>query len=252
MPSQAGDNKHYELVNPKTKELEYLPRVTSIIGRTLSKPYLVKWAENFARDAVFFAFQELTPIERLEILEDVDDFHQWFKDQGLTTDNYTKKRAGEGKEAHATLEKLGGYDAVDAMKLAHDILDHEENWGGYEVAIARWWIATEPKVLHSEALLVSWRHRYAGTVDLIWQDKDDNVVITDFKSRRADLGMYESDDIQTGAYEIAYKEVRHQTHPMRRTVPLVHPDGTYHEEDAKLPADAFLDLRSLYRKMTGE
>jgi hypothetical protein len=255
MPSQAGDAKHYELVNPVTKEVELLPRVTSIIGRTLNKPHLITWAENFARDAIFFAFKELTPVQRLEVLEDVDDFHQWLKDQGLTVRDYTKVRQTEGKEAHATLEALGEADEVDALRMAQRILGDPDSYTGYEYASARWWMDTKPKVLMSEALLVSWKHRYAGTVDLIWQDERGNHIITDLKSRRADLGMYESDDIQTGAYSIAYKEMDGlvwKASNIRRTVLLVHPDGTYKHADTKLDEEAFLDLRSLYRKMTGE
>jgi hypothetical protein len=99
--------------------------------------------------------------------------------------------------------------------------------------------------------LRSLQHGFAGTVDLVYIDKDGKLVICDLKSRETGKGKYESDDIQTGAYALAWNETE-TVQVDYRTVLLVHEDGTFEEIPCWIDADVFLMLLSVYKSMRPE
>ncbi len=266
MPRKAGSGANYSWVLLDKSTGKYdpsstidLPSVTTIIGAVLNKPFLVQWAYAHTRDVISGAVSEMNqsslykPTEMIEMLGDAEELEEFLKANKLRPNDIKDIRGDEGTEAHKALETLAGIaldeGSDDALQAAESLLAHPQSTG-YERATADWWLQRKPEVIASEMVLHSLRHRFSGTVDLIWNyhlgDRlEPLLTVTDLKSRRKDLGMYDSDDVQTGAYGVCYTEMTGWSVD-RRTVLLVHDDGTWKEEEARLPAEAFLHLRELY------
>jgi hypothetical protein len=187
--------------------------------------------------------------EFCNMLTDADDLEDYLKENRLRPDDVKYEAADRGTEAHAVLEDLAelflrGGEAV-AQKKAAKILSTEKS-SPYAKGVAGWWLDTNPHVEASEEVLISLKHEFAGTCDLIWWDWEGNLVCTDLKSRKAGSAIYESDDVQTAAYEIAWNE-RNDKNIDRRTVLLTMDDGTFKEGPATIDPQVFLDLLAVYR-----
>jgi hypothetical protein len=283
MAGPAGNSDYYTLYaydhskNRVDKSVEIqLVRVTSVIKDTLAKGQLVDWAYRHTRDVVSGLVSTLIDggvdvSEITDLLTDADWLEEYLKENQLRPDDI-KEEAGElGTEKHALLEKLGklalgNYEDED-MAYARSVLDKTED--GHEYAIAEWWVRNDPLVVASEKTLVSMKHGFAGTVDLVWVTGEEpgRLTITDLKNRKADrlcgvnhkteaaalrchVGTpYESDFIQVGAYDIAWREGQPHMPPDRRTVLVAKADGSYVEEESEYDSSIFLDLLSVWKKM---
>lgn len=266
MPSAAGDTDYYTFVLRDATTGEYhedvvinLDRVTNVIG-VLNKPFLVTWAHNFTRDAISGLVQVILEIddlaERAQALSDLLDtlsdheiLEEYLKENRLRPTDHTADRADEGTEAHEFLERLATLSMVSrprAMAMAAKAAE-DDSRGGFIQAIGRWWKKTDPEVVASEVRLISLRLGVAGTCDLVWRDKEGKLWLTDLKSRKADGTVYESDRIQTGAYEIMWNE-SHEDKIEGRSVLLAKADGKYLNSTVTNDPTMFLDLLAVYRK----
>lgn len=237
-----------------------LPSVTTIIGATLAKPFLVQWAYGHTRDvivglATMIREGTLEVEDFLDTFDDEQDAKDWFKENRLTPDDVKFDAAERGTAAHDFLEHLAKTFQKAGTGAAHELATKQwhKPWtpdtdGAYLHAVAGWWMARQPVVEETETVLYSLKHGYAGTVDLIWWDDKGQLLCTDLKSRRAGLGIYDSDDIQTGAYAIAYNEF-HDKHIDERSVLLVHDDGSFTEEESTIDSGTFLVVLSLYKAL---
>jgi hypothetical protein len=270
MPRVAGDKPYYTFVlrNENTGRYHHnvsikLPSVTTVIGATLAKPALVRWAYGSTRDAISGLVSVLVSNiqeadradaipELLDMLTDADWLEETLKDNQLRPDDI-KDIAGErGNVAHAWLEELckvylddqHGPEIADQAALAVP----SDSW---HTGVSRWWRQAQPTVLESETVLYSLRHGFAGSVDLVWIDAEGNLVITDLKSRGPERGVYESDHVQAGAYKIAYEEMS-GTKVDRTSVLVVREDGSFEEESTTLPPTTFLHLLDVFKNLKGD
>jgi hypothetical protein len=277
---KAGDDATYEwaLIDKSTGKvnraitLEF-PSVTTIIGRILAKPQLMAWLGREGTELLSSAMSVIgngsmdRKPEDILFLPDEDGFSmwdylcdadtalEWLKDNGITSKESMKLASERGKKAHSFFESVsdayidGEHDdgAGEGSARATEMLARHRVGTPYEQAIKDWWTASNPKVVESETVLVSKRHDFMGTCDLIWLDQG-VLTVTDLKTRRAGLGSYDSDHIQTGAYAIAYEEMT-GLRIARRTILLAQDDGTYREDESWVDPSVFLNLRAVYRAL---
>ena len=269
MGRAAGDGSHYTWVLRDLSSGKYdqsstisLPSVTTIIGRVLAKPALIPWTYRETRDAISGLVHllmidanngEYTEHDVLELLADADELEAYLKENKLRPEDQKTAAQNRGKAAHSMLEELGllalENDDAAADALAQRILE-KTTYTQFDKATASWWVDREPRVVASEHRLLSLTHRYAGSTDLIWRDRDDALVLTDLKSRRAGQPAWESDHIQVGGYSIAWEEMGNP--PIdRETVLVVREDGTWDEYESTVDnRGVFLSLLDVYAKLT--
>jgi hypothetical protein len=240
----------------KTGTEIHLPSVTTVIGKTLAKPMLVDWAYRQTRDVFVGLAGQLEEgvldiHDYLETFSDEADAEAWMAENKLRPRDVASDSAEEGTEAHSFLEYLADLSLKDyekANEQASSML-RAPRAEPKKKAVAEWWLERQPAVLQSEATLYSLRNGFAGTVDLVYIDGAGKVVLMDLKTRRVGLPVYESDDVQTGAYEIAYLEMNPGARVDYRTVLLAYDDGTWYEGVANIDARTFLMLLSVYRNL---
>lgn len=138
-----------------------------------------------------------------------------------------------GKAIHKALETINQDESI-LVDMPADILPFCE---GY----MRWYEKYEPNVVAREMYLVSERHKYAGTADLICLI-DEVLWIVDFKtgSKSIDHGL------QLAAYRQAYKEM---TGHKARTACLYLTDKTkrgWSWKEYKEPVGVFLAAKKLF------
>lgn len=262
MGRAAGSGTHYEFTLRNNSTGRYdrsrtiaLPSVTTIIKQTLAAPALIAWTYRETRDIIASALSMVQDVASdedgmsiMDIFTDADVLEEFLKENKLRPDDQVEAGGDLGTEGHDFMEQLAkAYLEVDedaARRIAELIvLSHEQ---GHKLAIAKWWLERNPMVLASEAMVFSLRHGYAGTLDLVWKNSDGEVVLTDLKNRKEGRGAYESDDIQTGAYKIAWQEMFGEVVNMR-TVLVARADGTWVEEASTIDETVFLHLLEVWK-----
>lgn len=264
MPRAAGDTGGYEfrLYNKangryQTEIKIELVSVTTVIKATLVAPGLVHWAHNVTRDNIaglVCVLQEsgLDPREILDLLSDSDWTKEYLTENRLMPMDVRDDAGDRGDSAHAFLDQLAQLSLREDEEAADTLAKRTLDLGradGFKRATAQWWIDCQPVVLGGEDFVYSLKHGFAGTYDLLWNQAG-VVTLTDLKTRRDDLKAYESDHIQTGAYDIA-REERTGRFVDRRTALIVHENGKYDEAEADIDRSAFLDLLHCYDKIRG-
>jgi len=269
MGRAAGSGSNYEFVlfNKSTNKYDKdhtieLISVTSVIGATLIKQGLTWWAYYQTVESVAalvtalkdHVWEEDEDIDLMGVLTDPGSLDELIAANRMRPDDVKEDAGDRGHAEHATLEALANAalagDAGDGDIMAEKIRDSDRSTG-WAKATADWWLTKRPEVVSSETFVKSLKHGFCGTFDLLYRDADGALVLTDLKSRGAGKGIYESDHIQTGGYEIAYEEET-GTFVDYRTVLVVREDGSWIEQVADIERDAFLDLLSLYNKMKGK
>lgn len=139
----------------------------------------------------------------------------------------------KGKVIHKALETINQDESL-MIDLDPAVLPYCE---GY----MRWYEKFEPDVIAREEYLVSHRHKYAGTADLICTI-DGQLWIVDFKtgSKSIDHGL------QLAAYRQAYKEMTGKT---AKTACLYLTDKTkrgWSWKEYKEPVNTFLAAKKLF------
>lgn len=266
--SAAGNDKFYtfELLDVTTGKHDAsaqirLDRVTTVLD-VLAKPYLTGWAAKFQRELISVGVAEAlslgnSPTEVLDTLSDEDALHEWVLDSRLTPKDHTDDRSEEGTEAHAVLERLCTLHPVAPAKAYDEALELVKQ-GGYVGAVGRFYIEQmfdKAYILASEAKLFSLSLGVAGTVDLIAYRETNNtpgsvVRCTDLKTRKQGaMPYYDSDDYQTGAYQLLWNEDATRPPVQERSVLVAFPDGKYKETLVGSDPAIFLDCLALYRRL---
>jgi len=152
-----------------------VPSVTTIIGGQLgwNKRVLMAWQKRMA-------------------------------EQGEDPDKIRDKSADIGTLAHYMVEQyllereveLGEYSEND-IEMAYNALD----------AFKLWWKDADLEFESAELRLVSEKHRYGGTIDMVSRDKEGNMVLIDFKTSN---GIYAEHIIQVAAYGELFEEMREE------------------------------------------
>lgn len=236
--SIAGDAKVYRWVPITHKGIVLdeptieLDRVTSITGM-LAKDALLNWYFD-------------TTVQGVEILLDyVKDLRsirgnveEALEINRLRPVDVRDERAAEGTDAHEYLQALA------TTGNAKTLLPNP-----YHQAVQAFWDSEQLDVVASEQILLSLKHRYAGTCDLVVHLGQVPRVIVDLKTRGAPYA-YASDHFQLAAYRTAWNEM----HPDAPCSPvsyvlLAHDDGTWNLIESALPESAWLALVEVYRSL---
>jgi hypothetical protein len=265
MPRAAGTGTNYNFVLFNASSGRYdrdvsiaLPSVTTIIGEVLAKPFLLPWYYRTTRDYIagvvsVLAESEATDAEIVDTLSDGDMLEEYLADNRLRPMDTRDDAALVGTEHHEFLEHLAeafNQDEEAAQRVAQRMLNND-NAQGHARAIAGWWLDTNPKVVESESVLYSLQHKFAGSCDLIWEDDKGRLVLMDLKNRKEGGGVYDSDRIQVGGYEVAWNEMHHGQTIDVTSILIARADGTWVYEEVTTPSDTFLHLREVYRILKG-
>lgn len=259
-----------------------LPSVTSIIHNTYAAPALQGWNYRQTRDSIAGAISELSSgfdgtdeslgnsafrdmIE--EVFGDGDNLDLFLKENRLRPEDISKEAMKRGSEEHEYLAGLGDAYKTEgpeaAVALAEKLLSNTSSspWGR---AIADWWLTRTPRVVASEHTVFALEPHggYAGSLDLVYDTWDDlkmayeplqrpERVLCDLKTRKAGADRYTSDEIQVGAYQLAWEAQTNQP-IQRRTILVAREDATWDEYTANTPPDTFLHLLAISSLINGK
>ncbi|MGL5911219.1 MAG: hypothetical protein ACRCZP_14545, partial [Phycicoccus sp.] len=161
-----------------------VPGVTTVIGAGLPKPALINWAGNATADYAVDHWDDLSrlkPAARLAKLRKAR-----YED---------RDRAGnQGTAVHAIAEQLARGEEVE---VPDHLAGHAES---YVQFLDEW----QPEPILVEAIVVSHRHGYAGTLDLVARidlGAGDQIAILDLKTSRS--GIFGEVALQLAAYRYA-------------------------------------------------
>ena len=138
-----------------------LPSVTSILATVVAKPGLISWAAKVSAEAATAAMRG-----------------------GATPDI----AVAAGKSAPTAGRDAGGARGTDVHRVAHHLaLDLPAPSVSpaaepYVASLRDWWAQHQPVPIMAEAMVVSQQHRYAGTLDAIWDLAGRRTVLVDLKT----------------------------------------------------------------------
>lgn len=183
---------------------EEVPSVTTILG-VISKPALIKWAENTTKAAVVEAaadlyvdLQRTPPMSRVAYVTSLE--HRLGKARQTQRD--TNKALEIGSQTHALIEwtlqrQLG--QVVGPRPAATS----QAEWAF--MAFEDWAKSVNLRPIFTEQVVWSRTHKYAGTIDLL-ADVDGKRTLIDFKTSK---GIYAEYELQTAAYQHAIETMGH-------------------------------------------
>jgi hypothetical protein len=188
----AGDSTHYTigLLDPKGKPTQYtwaFPSVSTILDHVLAKPALMHW---YFTNTVG-AFSILLQRYGSNLPSDIPTLMSLLKQHGLGP--------YETRDARA---KQGSSDHNDLSRLVSGEIDITSNWG-----LNEWWQGNKKvlRVRANEVPVVSFKHKYAGTVDLVYTyGKNGLLTLGDLKTgATVSVSAY----LQLCAYQLAWNEL---------------------------------------------
>lgn len=174
----------------------------------------------------------------------------FLKAEGFTPWKRRDSAAERGTSVHQFLEELASGREAEAARV-YDEATAEEQF--FMSGVRAWWDNERPDPTHVEVPVVSFQHRFAGTVDLgarRWRGPESDVprlhTLTDLKTSKA---IFEDHFIQICGYDIGFEEnglLFDRLSILRAT-----PDGDYEEvfltEQQRVRyRQAFLGLRAVY------
>jgi hypothetical protein len=180
---------------------EKIPGVTTILGDGLPKPALINWAANTTAEYAVDHWDDLTgmsPSARLKALKDAR-----YADRDAA--------ANRGTEVHKLADHLSRGEEVDVPDA---LRGHVES----AVAFLDEW-NVQPVL--TEAVIVSYRHRYAGTLDVVADLADGRRWLLDYKTSRS--GAYGDTAFQLAAYRNAEF---YRTGPSDPELPMIPVEAT--------------------------
>lgn len=189
---------------------EWVPGVTTILGKGIAKPFLVDWA---AREVARFAADNL---DVLNALEDADARYDLLK---TAHNRHRDKAAVRGTDVHAIAEDLLHGKEVE-------IPDHLE---GYVAGYVRFLDTWQPTPIITERPCASRTNWYAGTADALVTLPTGERLLMDWKTGK---NVYGETALQLAAYRNAefYIDTDDNEHPMPEVdgLAVVHvtPTGT--------------------------
>lgn len=222
--------------NPTGQTWDF-PRVTSIIDDVLAKPRLLGWYYSKTVDGVSGLLDKYGD----KVPHDSASIKSLLRTEGLSPFAQRDKSATKGTTIHAELEHL-----AKTGELATETPE--------TLALLDWWTQrglTPSDVLATERTLVSFTHRYAGTVDLVYRDPESGTItICDLKTGKY---IHWSNFVQGEAYREAWLEERN---PAVNRVSVLHVNTETREEpywgELINPEVTFTDFRmilDIYRRL---
>lgn len=217
MARAAGTSREYEFLLNGDKSLPSikLTSVTTILHDIFgANQWVVNWAANNFKDA--------------------DEMHA-----------YREQRSVEGMAAHAYAE-----DYVERVAKGSPIVAPES---GFDRAFDRFVAEHDPVFTHSETIVYSLRHAYAGTLDLGLLDVGGAVRIVDIKTRGKKIyKAYLTDRLQCRLYAMAAYEMGLIPSPDGPTATLMIKDnGRYTFDDTSETVETAEAVLTLHKLIVG-
>lgn len=177
-----------------------VPGVTTVLNSGCPKPALINWA---ARTTVDYAIDYWDELNDLPISERIKRLNRARSDQN----NAAKLR---GTRVHTLGERVALGETVE---VPDDLVDHVE---AYAAFLDAW----DVQPIVTEAVVVSYRHGYAGTLDLIADMRHPTepgrrcTCLLDLKT--SESGVFRESVLQLAAYRYAthYLDPDGVEHPM--------------------------------------
>lgn len=194
MARLAGSGRNYTLAildsNGNVTEHQYpFPSVTSILDAVVAKPKLMHWYYSQA----ILGMGELIRKYGGKLPADFQSLKQLMGQEKLSPYSKRDSAATRGTDIHKDLELLVKGSKVEPTP---------ENIG-----VLNWWKdkgLSPEDVIACEVPLVSFKHQYAGTVDLIYKDPETGKTrLTDLKTGKY---VHWTHFVQGEAYRQAYEE----------------------------------------------
>jgi len=210
-------NGYYYLDNGDPNGREYVS-VTTVL-QVIAKPALMYWAAKTAAKAAL-------------------------KDPSISEEEASKSIYGAKKKAGIRGSDVHKF--VETYKKGGKVTIRKE-LKPYADAFVSFLGQTDPKIKENEKEIYSDKYKYAGTLDIIMEDKQGKVWIVDIKTTS---GVYPESGLQLVAYKQACEEMGYKID--KTGVLLLKNDGTYsfHETNEKL--DIFLATKKLWEWWKGE
>jgi hypothetical protein len=202
------------------------PSATTIISAVVGKPGLVSWVKRTALETVRRLVGDGVALEA------------------------AIQAAGEAERLRDEAA-LRGSRVHAAVVRALVGQDYAPEWRGWVQAAQAFLAHHNLKPIAAEVVLISRRHAYGGTADLICQADDGSVVLVDWKSGRHPF-MAES-ALQVGAYSLGFFELVGCPVTQGYVVAL-RESGRYEARSVNLhlAQEAFLHCLQLWKALRGE
>lgn len=129
-------------------------------------------------------------------------YYKWLAEHGWDEAESLKKEAGEkGSKIHQIIDKLIDGKTIkmddkfinNSTKLAEELL--VEEWEAI-MSFKLWFDETKPEIVDNE--FITEAKDYAGTVDILYKDKDGKYHLLDIKSSQY---IWKSSELQVSAYK---------------------------------------------------
>lgn len=236
MARAAGNSNNYRLsvLDPKGKpvgEVYEFPSVTTILDAVVAKPRLVHW--YYTQGIKGIAELSRTYGNRLPTSDEAG-LRTLLKEHGLSPYSHKGRAAKKGTSLHDSLEQaLRGGPIPEHAGLRLFLEDHIPD-------------PSPANVLAVETPLVSFQHRYAGTLDLVFVDSDGQTIMADLKTGK---GIHWTHFLQQVAYREAWEE--HGGKKIDKLAVLHVPsDGkTYDLKTFDIPFEVFNACLEIYRAL---
>ena len=206
--------------------------VTTIL-QVIAKPMLIPWAVKMCTEHI------------MSNCEKSDD--KWL---------VSEEELEEAKVAHRKKKEKAGdvgtlvHDAVEDYVKNGSIPELPENVMIMFNEFKSWYDEGNYTLVESEKKLYSEKHFYAGTVDLVIEDKEGKRFVADIKTSG---GVYPEYYAQMGGYHIAYDEMGNE-HPISGYI-IIHIPKTgkkseqYMFHDTDMCKEFFLNALGIYRSL---
>jgi tRNA U55 pseudouridine synthase TruB len=140
------------------------------------------------------------------------------------------------------------HDIVEAYKNIDEVVGLEGPYKGYAQAFKNWLKDFDVKVQENEKTVISDKHGYAGTLDMLAVLNGDTLpTLIDVKTGK---DLYPEVHLQTSAYKQALSEQGIKVQGCSHL--LLMEDGTYKYEQGKDRLEAFLACKKLYEGLNAE
>jgi hypothetical protein len=187
--------------------------VTTVLD-VIAKPALIHWA---AKTSARIALKDPTLSEK-EVASGI--YRQ------------KKKAALKGSDIHKFVEK---YQEGGKTTIRKDLQEYARAFDSFVEDF-------EPKILENEAEVYSDKYEYAGTLDMIIEDRKGNIWLLDVKTGK---GIYPEYGLQLVAYKHAYEEMGNRVD--KTGILHLKEDGTFALHETNEPFNIFLCAIDLWR-----
>lgn len=221
-------NSHRYKISRPGEDLRWVPSVSTILDKSIPKN-LSGWVERLTVKGHIDLRQIRGPV--------IDTYgpDAVLKEMHALGCRYYQERdkaADRGTDVHTAFEQLSDGKVPN-------LRDWPLEQRGYIQGFVKWWLKHEPKVLHSEIVVGSWSHQYAGRMDLL-AEIDGRVGVIDLKTSKA---IRESHHFQTQGYMIAVSESGYAV-PEFGAILRTAVDGAFEYVETHATAEDFIALKN--------